>query len=118
MFRFSRYRTQLYVAYIRIKERVLVQKLNIRKKGQFYKFRAEVMMDIEELLRLLPVGELITINVKVLSDGLPDREAIIELKTLSLSQIRGLMSKVKDGHVMLETVALKQNYTGKRTSEG
>ena len=46
--------------------------------------------------------------------GLPDMEAIVEIQKLQLNEIRGLMKQVKDSHVMVQTIAKENKYTGER----
>lgn len=76
-----------------------------------YRFRAECQRDVDELRRLLGLKfDRITI---VNSPPFPDVE--VELKVeLSLEQLRDIMRRVVDGHVMVQTVALYDEYTGER----
>jgi hypothetical protein len=76
-----------------------------------YRFRAECQRDVNELCRLLNTQpHAITTE---LTAGFPDVEAAIVI-VLSLEQLRDVMRQVEDGHVMVQTVAPTQDYTGKR----
>lgn len=80
------------------------------KKVKIYRFRAECNHDVEELMKL--IGKNI-MSITRTRGALPD--TYVEFSTsLSLAQIRNAMRKVVDGHVMLQTVALKEDYTGER----
>jgi hypothetical protein len=76
-----------------------------------YRFRAECEHDVDELRRLLGAKfERITITN---SPPFPDVE--VELKIgLSLEDLRDVMRRVDDGHVMIQTVAQSEEYTGER----
>ena len=46
---------------------------------------------------------------------LPFPDIVVELETdMSLNELRGEMRAVQHGHIMLQTVATSDNYTGKR----
>ncbi|MBV6624652.1 MAG: hypothetical protein KI793_17235 [Rivularia sp. (in: Bacteria)] len=76
-----------------------------------YKFRAECGHDVDELIKILsPHIHKIT---KTKDIDFPDM--YVEMSTdLSLEEIQAAMRKVEDGHVMLQTVELKYDYTGNR----
>lgn len=81
-----------------------------------FRFRAECPADIEKLQQALIKGD-VQATVVVWQDKehpeWPDREA--EIRTdLSIYELRTYMQKVSDGHVMIQTVALKEAYTGER----
>lgn len=76
-----------------------------------YRFRAECQQDVDELRVLLSrCFDRITV---VNSPPFPDVE--VELNTaLSLEELRAVMRRVVDGHVMVQTVARHDEYTGER----
>jgi hypothetical protein len=76
-----------------------------------YRFRAECQSDVNDLCRLLK-AEPHTISTQ-LTAGFPDVEAELVIG-LSLEQLHELMRQVEDGHVMVQTVAPREAYTGKR----
>jgi hypothetical protein len=47
-------------------------------------------------------------------DSLPDTINELTVNTLTLEQLRDIMRKVVDGHVMVQTVQPKHLYTGER----
>lgn len=76
-----------------------------------YRFRAECQHDVDELRHLLGAKfDKITI---VNSPPFPDVEVEIEAR-LSLEELRDVMRRVVDGHVMVQTVARYGEYTGER----
>jgi len=82
-----------------------------------YKFRAECQEDIDRLFELLPPGIVKWFEITPFPDGpqFPDRECTITTIGLKKRNIKAYMRQVKDGHVMVETLALKNKYTGERT---
>lgn len=79
-------------------------------KPKVYRFRAECNHDVQEFLKI--AGKNI-MEITVTRGSLPD--TYVEFtSTMSLEKIRKSMRKVVDGHVMLQTVALKEDYTGER----
>lgn len=77
-----------------------------------YKFRAECEHDANKLRKRL--GMKCFKIVKTIKYYFPD--AVVDLyTTLSLEEIRDVIREIPDGHVMLETVALTEEYTGERT---
>jgi hypothetical protein len=80
-----------------------------------YRFRAECRVDVDRLFRLLGArfGKTTIVNLDLDSVPLPDVE--VELATgLSLEGLRDIMRRVVDGHVMVQTVAPRDEYTGER----
>lgn len=76
-----------------------------------YRFRAECQVEVDELRRLIGIQmDRITI---VNTAPFPDVEVEIET-SLSLNELRDLMRQVVDGHVMVQTVAPTDEYTGER----
>jgi len=79
-----------------------------------YKLRAECNNDIEQFINVLPEDEFIAYQTYPDTNGLPDTEAIIELRSFSLTEVINYITLVPDSHVMLQTVALEKDYTGVR----
>ncbi len=76
-----------------------------------YRFRAEVRSDADNLYRnIADKVEYVTMTIK---PPFPDVEVEIETD-MSLNDLRDEMRAVPDGHVMLQTVATKNKYTGER----
>lgn len=76
-----------------------------------YRFRAECSADVDELRCLLGMKvEKITITS---SPPFPDVEVDLKVES-SLNALRDVMRTVTDGHVMVETVAHHDEYTGER----
>jgi hypothetical protein len=79
-----------------------------------YRFRAECEHDVGELRRLLGAKlDKITITN---SPPFPDVDVKLEIG-LSLDELRDVMRRVVDGHVMVQTVARSEEYTGERDYE-
>jgi hypothetical protein len=79
-----------------------------------YRFRAECQHDVDELRHLLgaKLDRITIIN----SPPFPDVEVELEIG-LSLEEIRDVMRRVVDGHVMVQTIARSEEYTGERDYE-
>ena len=76
-----------------------------------YKFRAECEYDVNELRMGLVMNCLKM--VKTTDYYFPD--TVVDLyTTLSLEEIKDEIRKINDGHVMLQTVAFAEVYTGER----
>ena len=79
--------------------------------GTEYKLRAECLADVQALMQKIKFSEYKVINVFP-----PDVE--LEFKTdLPLEEIKTVLKSIPDSHVMLETLALKTDYTGERIQE-
>lgn len=81
-----------------------------------YKMRAECAPDVKrftQLMRDLPAA-LGSCTVIQPNPNFPDLEVEFE-SPLDLKQIKSVIRKIVDGHVMLETVQLAQNYNGERS---
>jgi len=78
-----------------------------------YKFRAECEADVDELIKLL--GDEWGYEIKVTQKNplFPDVEVEI-ISPLKIDEIQNLMRKVVDGHVMVQTIAPLDSYTGER----
>ena len=84
-------------------------------EGCKYKFRAECQPDIDALFELLPAENLLNWNVSpAFGAQFPDRVCEIELSGMMLDDLKKVIEKIPDGHVMLETVAELKDYTGER----
>lgn len=83
-----------------------------KKKELFvYKLRAECEDDVNELQKMLRYN-FYTLT-KTIHPYLPD--TIVEVATsLTLRELQDIIRDITDGHVMLQTIALKENYTGER----
>lgn len=85
-----------------------------------FKFRAECMGDVEDLLEILDGAKVpCVVNVEKVG-GLPDVEVMICVTSetdISVDDLRAYMRKVEDGHVMVQTLATADCYTGARNFE-
>lgn len=93
-----------------MKLRTIVAELESRLAGteMEYKLRAECLPDVHRLLEKLKFS-----RYHIISVFPPDVE--LEFKSdHSLDEIKKVLKTIPDSHVMLETVALKKNYTGER----
>lgn len=78
------------------------------------KFRAECTNDILELLRRLDENSIpCRINIAPIEDGKYGAEAVIKTHH-SRQELIKLMKQVPDGHVMWQTLAPVECYTGER----
>lgn len=73
-----------------------------------YKMRAECQVDLGRFLMAVAVRSFTTT-----ASLLPDMDAEFT-SPLGLDEIKKLLAKIPDGHVMLETVNYKDQYTGER----
>lgn len=80
-----------------------------------YKFRAECRGDVFRVLDQINSLELIRLELDSHPLGLPDVTVTLTVRALSLPDLKTRMAKAPDSHVMLETVALPNEYTGERT---
>lgn len=77
-----------------------------------YKCRAEVVQDVLGILYLAP-QLFYDFSVKRMGEYIPDVE--FEFTSgYNLNQIAELFFKIPDTHVMIDTLELKENYTGER----
>lgn len=87
-----------------------------------YRFRAEVWQDVAELMEKLGprfVGCAIKrVHLHLPGTSTPfkpgDVEVVLDVEELSLTALRDVIRTVPDGHVILQTVALPEEYTGER----
>lgn len=82
-----------------------------------YKFRAECFIDVARFLGVLGTEA----NVNHVSiehferDGLMEPDCLVSLQcSLSLAALKAVAASVPDGHVMVDTVATAEKYTGRR----
>ena len=81
-----------------------------------YKLRAETVNDILRLVVQLDQLRTGDMFVTMDKDGLPDCE--LEIVTwYDLDRMRSYCREIPDGHVMLQTIRLKEKYTGIRDYE-
>lgn len=85
-----------------------------------YRFRAECQADVLQLLKLIPPPirfELLHLPLK-LPDGstvpVPDGYCEIET-TMPITVLAAWMHSIPDGHVMVETLRLRDDYDGQRS---
>lgn len=78
-----------------------------------FRFRAELYADIVALINIIPRRRLTGMQWRA-HDELPDVYASIETNRMDLDDLRDFMRQVIDGHTMVETVALADEYTGER----
>jgi hypothetical protein len=77
-----------------------------------YKFRAECEHDYKEFKKLIQ-KEIVNEEITPLMAGFPD--IVVEFdSSLVINELQNVLRKVEDGHVMLQTIALSENYTEKR----
>ncbi len=76
-----------------------------------FKFRAECERDVTEVRKIFG-KEIKRINMTIWHPY-PDIEVEIQTE-LSLEEIKESIEDIRDGHVMLETITLKEDYTGIR----
>ena len=82
-------------------------------KLSHFKFRAECEYDVNKLRKLM--GSRCHKIIKEI--GLSPDTVVDLFTTMSLDDLRNEMGKIEDGHVMIQTVALVEGYTGERNYE-
>jgi len=78
-----------------------------------YRFRAECLQDVIEFI----YGSIREIGFKkyVLTQKTPFPDVEVELEAdMEIEDLRDELRRVPDGHVMVQTLSLKEDYTGKR----
>lgn len=79
-----------------------------------YKFRAECSIDVARLiLKTYEARHLIHITGWTSTPRHADVEVEVAANC-SINILRQIMSMIPDGHVMIETIALTEKYTGER----
>ena len=80
-----------------------------------YKFRAECIADVEKLQKTL-IAENVPakMEIKQIDRWKPDVEVYVKTSNLSISTLRQYMRRNHDGHVMVQTLAPADCYTGDR----
>ena len=86
--------------------------MNTKYKFRKYKFRSECISDIMDFLSLTR-GYDIGFTIEFNNQNLPDCECTLETLA-SLEEIKELFDSMLDSHVMQETLALEEEYTGIR----
>lgn len=82
-----------------------------------YKFRAECFADVARLFVILAnYGNVNHVSIKHFErDGMLEADCLVSLKTsLSLVEMQKIAESVPDGHVMAQTMATAETYTGDR----
>jgi len=76
-----------------------------------YKFRAECLSDVSNARKSFCNNQYeLTLEIES-----PFPDVVVEIKTqMSFEQIYEALASVINGHVMVETLAIKKEYTGKR----
>jgi len=83
-----------------------------------FKFRAECSVDILGFFQRINRSRFGIVDFYVhYGDGFSPVNAEITLLNAEVDDLRKIMVRVSDGHVMLSTVALKEEYTGERNWE-
>jgi hypothetical protein len=84
-----------------------------KSKYKLYKMRAEGLVDIYRFLLLFAKKGTLG-NYKIMGNGnYPDADIEFQCSS-SLEGILRTLDKVPDGHVMMDTLKLKTEYTGER----
>lgn len=85
-----------------------------------YKLRAECIQDVDVLLNTIrpklytwKIEPFVFMNGSHRVVGPPDCECEIEAD-MTLNELRRVIATIQDSHVMLETVAVVEDYTGER----
>lgn len=98
----------------------------MKMKMKTYKFRAECLPDVYKAMCLIyknsstkKSGPTNTRGFKLIPSHLPGGLRIpdfeVEFRSrMALKELKKLIAQIDDGHVMLETIELKENYTGER----
>lgn len=86
------------------------------------KFRAEAQIDIDRLFELIPdnfiVGKFVELDPLAVKFGTGDLNVTLAMTNFSLKKLRDLIATIPDGHIMYDTLALIENYTGERFKDG
>jgi hypothetical protein len=88
--------------------------------NQTYKLRAECLSDINAFINNLgEISDSSLVEFKVtpiMVNGLRLPDCVLEVtSTLTIDDIRNVLAEIPDSHVMMETVTLKEKYTGDRS---
>lgn len=78
-----------------------------------YKFRAECIADVAAVLIKVSTCDVSIVGCKLKSFWIPDVTVTFTSKW-SLAQIKHAISDVEDAHVIIETLAFEDEYTGER----
>lgn len=80
---------------------------------RIFRFRAEYIVDARALLRRIPSRSLISFD-SITLEQLPDVVCQIKVRGFNLEAMREFCRTIPDGHVMLQTIQLRKQYTGER----
>lgn len=75
-----------------------------------YKLRAECLDDLIKLDEKQKNLQFVDIDFK---EGFPDCELTFKSE-LRIDELKHILMTIEDGHVMVETLQLEENYTGER----
>lgn len=85
------------------------------------KFRAECGPDVDLLMRKCPPGMVIgLVRERLVLDGhlMPDETVLVTLADgYAAPDLKAMMKLCPDGHVIVETLAREEDYTGEREYE-
>lgn len=87
----------------------------LNNKETEYKLRAECFDDIRHFGKLAK-NKISNIIPQPCGSGIPDYKLVFTSK-LGIDELRKIMKKVPDGHVMRQTLNFKGIYTGKRNMD-
>ena len=88
-----------------------------------YRFRCTSPGDVERALAFIPLDRLVRLErrpqVGIAADGrdmvmLPDQTVTLELMGVSLSELRALLARVRNGQVMWQSLNYAEAYNGTR----
>jgi len=95
------------------------------KTIKYYKFRAECMHDVIELMKRMNKKEIQGMIVRELAGlevngirtvSFPD--VTVQINTFyKLETLRNIMRSIEDGHVMVQTLCHKEEYNGERDKD-
>ena len=90
-------------------------------KTKYYRLRAECVPDVPRLIEALGPKFIACSFARRLMETpglsphmLPDCECLLLVDGLTLDELRKVIRRIEDGHVMLETVQSPEHYTGDR----
>jgi len=96
-------------------KKVVINKMDSLKQSEInhFKFRAECELDVNRLRKQMG-----TKCLKIVKEIGQFPDTIVDLyTTMSLDDLKSEIRSIEDGHVMLQTIALEQDYTGERDYE-
>ena len=84
----------------------------IGARSNDYQFRAEFPDEIISLLQIIPPA--LVSGIRWNTERTGDTECSISIRCLTIDELRKYMGSVVDGHIMAQTVATPEDYTGER----